>query len=57
MRHGSGEWHGGTHSWEGAVVPEITLVREAVTDEAQLALLDILLDGVEVFFLGDLQIV
>lgn len=39
---------------EGAIVPEITLVGEAVADKAQLALLDILLDGVEEFLLGDL---
>jgi hypothetical protein len=32
---------------EGTVVPEITLVREAVADETKLALLDILLDGVQ----------
>jgi hypothetical protein len=41
---------------EGAIVPEVTLVGEAVTDEAQLALLDILLDGVEKFLLGDLVV-
>ena len=32
---------------EGTIVPEITLVREAVADETKLALLDILLDGVQ----------
>jgi hypothetical protein len=31
---------------EGTVVPEVALVREAVADETELALLDILLDGV-----------
>jgi hypothetical protein len=29
-------------------------VRKAVADEAELALLDVLLDGVELFLLGDL---
>ena len=33
---------------EGAIVPEVTLVGEAVADETELALLDVLLDGVEV---------
>lgn len=41
---------------EGTVVPEITLVGEAVTDETKLALLDVLLDGVQKLFLGDLTI-
>jgi hypothetical protein len=39
---------------EASVVPEVTLVGEAVADEAELALLDILLDGVEELLLGDL---
>lgn len=39
---------------EGTVVPEVTLVREAVADEAELALLGVLLDGVEEIILGDL---
>jgi hypothetical protein len=39
---------------EASVVPEVTLVGEAVTDEAELALLDVLLDGVEELLLGDL---
>lgn len=43
-----------TYLREGTVVPEITLVGEAVTDIPQLALLDILLDGVEEFLLRDL---
>jgi hypothetical protein len=43
-----------SYLWESTVVPEITLVWEAVTDEAELALLDILLDWVEGFLLGDL---
>lgn len=31
---------------EGTVVPEVTLVGEAVSDESELTLLDVLLDGV-----------
>lgn len=34
------------HSWEGTVVPQIALVREAIAHETELALLDILLNGV-----------
>ena len=41
---------------KGTIVPEVALVREAVADEAQLALLDVLLDGVEEFLLGDLGV-
>jgi hypothetical protein len=39
---------------EGTVVPEVTLVGEAVPHEAKLALLGVLLDGVELLLLGDL---
>lgn len=39
---------------EGTVVPEVTLVGEAVSDVSKLALLDILLDRVEELLLGDL---
>jgi hypothetical protein len=39
---------------EGAVVPEVALVWEAVAHEAQLALLGVLLDGVERLVFGDL---
>lgn len=39
---------------ESTVVPDITLVGEAVADESKLALLDVLLDGVEELLLGDL---
>jgi hypothetical protein len=39
---------------EGTVVPEVALVGEAVADEAELALLGVLLDGVEGLLLGDL---
>merc|ERR1712000_163459 len=41
---------------EGTVVPEVTLVGEAVSDVSKLALLDFLLDGVEEFLLGDLEL-
>lgn len=40
---------------EGSVVPEVALVREAVADKPDLALLDILLNGVEELLLGDLM--
>jgi hypothetical protein len=43
-----------TYLREGTVVPEVTLVGEAVADETELALLDVLLDGVEELLLGDL---
>jgi hypothetical protein len=46
----------GVYLWEGAVVPEITLVWEAVADETKLSLLDVLLDWVEKFLLGDLKV-
>lgn len=36
---------------KGTVVPDVTLVREAVADEAELALLDVLLNGVELLLL------
>ena len=39
---------------ESTVVPEVALVGEAVADVSKLALLDVLLNGVEEFFLGDL---
>ena len=43
-----------SHLREGTVVPEVALVGEAVPHVAELALLDILLDGVERLLLGDL---
>lgn len=46
-----------TYLGEGTVVPEVTLVGEAVADEPNLALLDVLLDGVEELLLGDLSAV
>jgi len=44
-----------TYAREGTVVLEIAFVREAIADEAQFAFLDVLLDGVEEFFFGDLD--
>jgi hypothetical protein len=45
----------GSYLRECTVVPKVTLVGEAVADETELALLDVLLDGVEEFLLGDLD--
>jgi hypothetical protein len=39
---------------EGTVVPDVSLVGEAVADESKLALLDVLLDRVQELLLGDL---
>ena len=41
---------------ESTVVPNVSVVGEAVTDEAELALLDILLNGVQFLILGDLKL-
>jgi hypothetical protein len=41
---------------KGTVVPEVALVREAVPHVAELALLDVLLDGVERLLLGNLHL-
>jgi len=43
-----------TYTREGTVVPEVAFVREAVADEAKLAFLDVLFDGIEEFVFGDL---
>lgn len=40
---------------EGAVVPDVAMVREAVVDVAQFALLDVLLDGVQLLLRIDLH--
>jgi hypothetical protein len=45
---------GSSHLREGTVVPEVTLVGEAVAHEAELALLGVLQDGIERLLLGDL---
>ena len=47
---------GATHLGEGAVVPDVAVVGEAVADVAEAALLDVLLDGVEGLLLGDLHL-
>lgn len=41
---------------KSTVVPDVAVVREAVADEAELALLNVLLDGVEGLILGDLEL-
>jgi len=41
---------------EGTVVPKVTFVREAIADKTKLALLDILLDGIEKLFLGNFHL-
>jgi hypothetical protein len=41
---------------ESTVVPDVSVVRETVSNESELALLDILLDGVERLLLGDLHL-
>ena len=48
------QWVVFTYAREGTVVPEVALVGEAVADETELALLDVLLDRVEELLLGDL---
>jgi hypothetical protein len=42
------------HLRKGTVVPQVALVWEAVADETEFALLDVLLDGVEGLLLGNL---
>jgi len=51
-----GEWGscGVSYLGEGTVVPEVALVGEAVADVSKLALLGVLLNGVEEFLLRDL---
>jgi len=44
------------HLRESTVIPDIAVVREAVANEAQTALLDVLLDRVKGFLLGDLHL-
>lgn len=44
-----------TNLREGTVVPDVTVVGEAVSNETQTTLLDVLFDGIEWFFLGDLE--
>jgi hypothetical protein len=54
--HAARYGHEGTYTGEGTVVPEVALVGEAVADETELALLSVLLDGVEEVILGDLYV-
>jgi hypothetical protein len=45
-----------TNLGESTVVPDISVMREAVADVAQPAFLDILFDGVEGLLLGDFHL-
>ena len=45
----------GSHLRESAIVPDVAVMRKTVADIAKLALLHILLDGVELFLFGDLR--
>lgn len=42
--------------WEGTVVPNVTVMGEAVANETQTTLFDVLLNGVEDLILGDFQL-
>ena len=44
------------HLRESAIVPDVTVVGEAVADETQAALLDVLFDGVEGLLLADFHL-
>jgi hypothetical protein len=44
------------HLRESTVVPDVPMMREAVTDEAQAALFDVLFDGIEWLLLRDLHL-
>ena len=46
---------GCTHLGESTVVPNVSVVGEAVSDVSKLAALDVLLDGVEGFLFRDLH--
>lgn len=54
LLRGSREVGSNPYLGEGTVVPQVTLVGEAVADVAKLALLNVLLDGVQELLLGDL---
>ena len=45
-----------TYLGESTVVPDITMVGEAVADETQATLLDVLFDGVEGLLLADFHL-
>lgn len=51
---GKGKGVARSYLGEGTVVPQVALVGETVADVAELALLDILLDGVQELLFGDL---
>ena len=44
-----------TYLGKSTVIPDVSVVREAVADETEPALLDVLFDGVERLLLGDLH--
>lgn len=48
---------GKSHLREGAVIPDVTMMGETIADIAKLALLHVLLDGVELLFFRDLRFV
>ena len=41
---------------ESTIVPDVTMVREAVADETQATFFDVLFNGVESFLLGDFHL-
>lgn len=45
-----------TYLGESTIVPDVTLMGEAVADKSKLALLGVLLDGVVSIFLADLYV-
>lgn len=50
------EYGEGADLREGTIVPDVTMVGEAVTDEAELIFLDVLQDRVEGFALRDFHL-
>lgn len=57
MRHGKIRlgWQGFAYLGESTVVPDVTVVGEAVADIAETTLFDVLLDGIESFAGRDLH--
>jgi hypothetical protein len=53
QRHTACNW---TYLRESSVVPDVTMVGEAISNESKLVLFDILLDGIEKLFLANLQL-
>ena len=41
---------------ESTIVPDVTMVREAIADETQATFFDVLFNGVEGFLLGDFHL-